>query len=60
VLHVGWHVDPDARFDVQVPAVPFAGAVDASHEFGVHVAADSVPAEQLVTPDSVKPPLHLG
>jgi hypothetical protein len=28
--HVGWHVDPDASLEVQLPTVPFAGATEAS------------------------------
>ena len=31
-LHVGWHVDPLARELVQLPTVPFVGAVDASQQ----------------------------
>ena len=30
-LHVGWHVEPLASELVQVPALPFVGAADASH-----------------------------
>jgi hypothetical protein len=28
--HVGWHVDPDASLEVQLPTAPFAGATEAS------------------------------
>ena len=28
-LHVGWHCEPDASMDVQLPTAPFTGAVDA-------------------------------
>jgi hypothetical protein len=59
-LHVGWHVEPDASEFVQVPAAPFAGATDASHEFGLHIAAVSVPEEHELGPDTVKPVLHVG
>ena len=53
VVHVGWHVDPLARVLVQSPTLPFAGAVDASHGFGEHVAAVSVPALHELVPDTV-------
>ena len=32
LLHIGMHVLPLARLDVHVPAAPFVGAADASHE----------------------------
>jgi hypothetical protein len=60
VSHFGWHVDPDSRLDVQVPVSPFAGLADASHGFGLHVAAVKFPAKQLVGPDTVYPVLHVG
>ncbi len=50
---MGWHVDPDARLDVQFPLAPFVGLADASHGFTTHVAAVKLPALQLVTPDAV-------
>jgi hypothetical protein len=53
MLQVGWHVDPDVRLDVQVPAAPFEGGVDASHGSGLHVAAVNSPARQLDVPDTV-------
>jgi len=53
VLHWGWHVDSDARLEVQPPGSPFAGAAEASQGFGKHVAAVSVPALQLEVPDAV-------
>jgi hypothetical protein len=52
-LHVGRHFDPDGRLFVQVPTTPFAGGVDASHGFGMHVAAVNFPAVQLDVPDTV-------
>ena len=33
LLHVGWHVDPDANEFVHDPTPPLVGAVDASHAF---------------------------
>lgn len=58
--HVGWHVDPDARLDVQSPLPPCTGALDASHGFAMHIAAVSMPALHLVLPDTVYPPSHCG
>jgi hypothetical protein len=52
-LHVGWHVNPDARLDVQLALFPFAGGADASHGSGWHVAARNSPAKQLDGPDTV-------
>jgi hypothetical protein len=46
--HSTKHVDPDSRFDVQLPLFPFVGLADASHEFGLHIAAVNVPAKQVV------------
>ena len=60
LLHVGWHVDPDANELVHVPTPPLAGAVDASHAFAEHVAAVSVPALHELVPDTVYPLLHVG
>ena len=64
-LHVGWHVEPDARLDVQVPTAPLVGAVFAPlHGFAVHVAAVSVGGVplllQVLAPDTVYPVLHVG
>ena len=50
--HVGWHVAPDATFAAQSPTPPCTGALEASHTDGKHVAAASVPALQLVAPDT--------
>ena len=52
-MHMGWHVLPEANVAVQLPAAPFAGAAEASHGFGLHVAAVTVPAEHDVLPDTV-------
>ena len=53
-MHVGWHVDPEANVAVQSPTPPLAGATDASHGFGEHVAADVTPSdEHVVLPDTV-------
>ena len=60
LLHVGWHVDPDANELVHVPTPPLAGAVDASHAFAEHVAAVKVPALHELVPDTVYPLLHVG
>jgi len=35
VVHVGWHVDADAKVFVQSPAPPFVGAALASQEFAL-------------------------
>ena len=35
ILHDGAHVEPEARLDVQVPLLPLAGGVLASHGAGV-------------------------
>ena len=32
LLHVGWHVDPDANELVHDPTLPLVGAVDASQD----------------------------
>jgi hypothetical protein len=54
LLQKKMHFDPDARLFVQVPTVPFAGGVDASHGLGLHVATGAItPAEQLDRPDTV-------
>jgi len=58
--HVGWHVDPDARFDVQLPLSPLVGSADASHGLGLHFAAVKVPAVQLDVPETVYPLIHVG
>ena len=60
LLHVGWHVDPDANELVHVPTPPLVGAVDASHAFAEHVAAVKVPALHELVPDTVYPLLHVG
>jgi|OM-RGC.v1.030765263 hypothetical protein len=60
LLHVGWHVDPDANELVQDPTPPLVGAVDASHAFAEHVAAVKVPALHELVPDTVYPLLHVG
>ena len=52
-MHVGWHVAPCASVAVQSPLAPFAGAADASHALGAHVAAVSVPVVQVDLPDTV-------
>ena len=62
LLHVGVHVLPLARLDVQVPSAPFAGAVTA-HGLALHVALpDTLPREQenVPVPDIVYPLLHVG
>ena len=61
LLHVGWHVEPDASELVQLPTPPFAGAAEASHVGSVtHVAAVSTfPAHEL-GPDATYPLLHVG
>ena len=53
LLHVGWHVDPDANELVHDPTPPLVGAVDASHGFAEHVAAVKVPALHELVPDTV-------
>ena len=53
MLHWGWHVEPDARFEVQSPGSPFVGFAEASQGLGKHVAAVSIPALQLEVPDAV-------
>ena len=58
--HVGWQDEPEARFEVQFPFIPFVGACDASHGLGLHVAAVNVPAVQYDLPDAVCPPSHDG
>ena len=60
LLHVGWHVDPDANELVQSPTPPLVGAADASHAFAEHVAAVKVPALHELVPDTVYPLLHVG
>ena len=60
LLHVGWHVEPDAREEVQSPTTPLLGAVDASHAFASHVAAIKLPTLQLDAPDTLYPLLHVG
>jgi hypothetical protein len=61
ILHVGSHFDPDASFAVQSPlSRPFVGMADASHDFGMHVAAVNSPAKQLDGPDTVYPALQVG
>jgi hypothetical protein len=60
LLHVGRQIDPDSRIDVQVPLSPFLGLADASHDFGMHVAAVNSPAKQLDGPDTVYPALQVG
>ena len=60
LLHVGWHVDPDANELVHDPTPPLVGAVDASHGFAEHVAAVKVPALHELAPDTVYPLLHVG
>eukprot|EP01045_Picozoa_sp_COSAG04_P054315 COSAG04_NODE_24204_length_325_cov_0.991150_1_plen_76_part_10 len=40
--------------------LPFTGAVEASHEFGLHVAAVSTPFMHDVLPDTVYPDLQVG
>ena len=52
-MHVGWHVEPEANVDVQVPAAPFVGAVDASQGLGEHVAAVRAPARHVDFPETV-------
>jgi hypothetical protein len=59
-LHVGRHEAPDASAAVQLPFAPFAGAALASHGFGRHVAAVSVPREHELVPETVYPALHVG
>ena len=59
-LHVGRHEAPDTRLDGQLPFAPFAGAALASHGFGRHVAAVSVPREHELVPETVYPALHVG
>ena len=52
-LHVGEHVALEAKEDVQLFALPLVGAVAALQGLGVHMAAVSVPAKQLLVPDTV-------
>ena len=55
----GWHIDPEARVDVQSPAPSFAGALLASHGFAWRVAAAGTPAAQ-EEPLALYPVAHLG
>ena len=52
-MHVGWHVEPEASVAVQSPTLPLAGATDASHGLGEHVAAVRLPAKHFDVPDTV-------
>ena len=52
-LQRGWHLAPEANVAVQSPLAPFAGAADASHGFGLQVAAVSLPNAHDDVPDTV-------
>ena len=50
-LHTGWHVEPDARLDVQSPTAPCAGAADASHttaKEALQINSDSQSSDTLI------------
>jgi hypothetical protein len=59
-LQVGVQDALCARYDPQVPTIPFAGGVDASHEFGTQVADEKTPSLQKEVPLSVYPLLQVG
>lgn len=50
LLQLGKQEDPLERAPLQLPIVPFAGAVEASHGLGKQLAGESFPARQLVVP----------
>jgi hypothetical protein len=52
VLQVGWHADPEAKLETQVPIPPFAGA-ETVHREAVQVAAIKFPTRQLELPEIV-------
>ena len=57
LLHVGVHVLPLARLDVHVPAAPFVGANDASHEeppTTLHSSRNSPDAKRELSDDTAE------
>ena len=57
LLHVGVHVLPLARLDVHVPAAPFVGASDASHEEPMttrHSSRNSPDAKRKLSDDAAE------
>jgi hypothetical protein len=62
LLHVGVHELPLARLAVQSPSAPFVVAAVASHALALHTAVSvvSVPAAQVLVPETVYPLLHVG
>ena len=60
-LQAGWQELPLASILlVQVPAIPFCGAIGRVQVSGLHVAAVKVVPLQDVRPEIVNPELHTG